>query len=220
MNSDDDSPDRLDELEQRLHFVERMLGVTERPCTPGFDPLVFHSTFMSYYGRLTLLVLLLAGAAVAVVMLMAARTPAAISQERLFGLPLFVTSGQAAPVSLFGLPVGVLAVHGIGLISVGGLAVGFLAVGGGAVGVVAIGGGAVGLIAFGGGAIGLLAAFGGGAIGYIAVGGGAFGVYVLAGDGKGRHVFDRRRQDPVAVEFFCRWMPRLRTAFAAETPGR
>ena len=40
-------------------------------------------------------------------------------------------------------------------------------------------------------------------------------MYVLAGGGKGRYVFDRNRQDPEAVAFFCQYIPWLRTALAA-----
>jgi hypothetical protein len=105
---------------------------------------------------------------------------------------------------------------GLGIVSVGGLAIGFLAFGGMAIGVVAFEGGAVGLIAVGGGAVGLVA-IGGGAAGYVAIGGGACGVYVLAGDGKGRYVLSRKRQDKAAVDLFCRYLPRLKDALG-ESP--
>ena len=122
------------------------------------------------------------------------------------------------PISAGGIAVGLISYGGlaVGLLSLGGLGVGFVAVGGGSVGIIAMGGGAIGLLAIGGGAMGMVA-IGGGAIGYVALGGGARGIYVLAGRGAGRHVFDRTRQDPVAVQFFCKYMPGLRRAFSPDT---
>jgi hypothetical protein len=121
--------------------------------------------------------------------------------------------------TLFGLPIA-FGIAPIGVIAFGPLALGLITFGGAGVlslqgiGIVSFGGGALGVVAIGGGACGVIA-IGGGAVGYIAIGGGALGVYVLAGGGKGRYVFDRRRQDPTAVEFFCKWVPRLRTVFTA-----
>jgi hypothetical protein len=77
-------------------------------------------------------------------------------------------------------------------------------------------GGSVGVIAFGGGAIGLIAA-GGGAVGYYALGAGGMGRYVLACGGLGQYLFTPHRQDPEAVELFCRWLPRLRK-YVGKTP--
>ena len=113
---------------------------------------------------------------------------------------------------VLGIPLISSNVIGLGIISIGGLAVGFLALGGGACVVIAVGGGAIGLVAIGGGAIGVIA-MGGGAAGLIAVGGGAAGYYVLAGSGRGKHVLSYTRQDPQAVQFFCKYLPRLREAF-------
>jgi hypothetical protein len=79
-------------------------------------------------------------------------------------------------------------------------------------GIISFGGVALGLIAIGRAACGLIA-IGGGALGYVAIGGAGRGVYVLAGFGKGRYVFDGRGQHPRAVEFFCKYVPRLRQAF-------
>jgi hypothetical protein len=215
MNQQNEST-QVQALQNRIAELERTLdGFGLRP-KPGFDPLAFQQAFGACYGRGVMLVLLVGAVAFGTVALLANGTlPGGVSEATIAGLPVCVTGNAPGPfpVKVAGLPVGIFALHGIGLVSVGGLAVGFLAVGGGAFGVVAIGGGAVGLVAFGGGAIGVLA-FGGGAVGYVAVGGGGFGQYVLAGDGKGRHVFDRRRQDPEAVALFCRWLPRLRSAFA------
>jgi hypothetical protein len=120
---------------------------------------------------------------------------------QVFGWPVIATNGSE----------GFSGFAGVGLLSIGGLAVGGIALGGGAIGLIACGGGAVGLIACGGGAMGVIAV-GGGALGYIAIGGGACGVYVLAGEGKGRYVLSRTSQDKEAVDFFCRYLPRLREA--------
>jgi hypothetical protein len=127
--------------------------------------------------------------------------------------------GNREMPTLFGLSIE-MGIAPIGVIAFGPLALGLITFGGagvfslGGIGVVSFGGGALGVVAIGGGACGVIA-IGGGAVGYIAIGGGALGVYVLAGGGKGRYVFDRRRQDPEAVAFFCRYVPRLRTVFTA-----
>ncbi len=127
-------------------------------------------------------------------------------------------SVAGGPISAGGIAVGWISYGGIafGLLSLGGLGVGVVAVGGGSIGVIATGGGAFGLVAIGGGAMGVVA-IGGGAIGYVALGGGARGIYVLASRGAGRYVFDRTRQDPVAVQFFCKYLPGLRRAFSPDT---
>lgn len=126
----------------------------------------------------------------------------ALSDLRIAGIPL-VSTNETLRFSGFA---------GVGIISVGGLAVGAIALGGGAIGLVAAGGGAVGVIAIGGGSV--VIAIGGGAVGYVAIGGGGLGVYVLAGGGTGRHVLSYTSQDEKAISFFCRYLPRLRNAFA------
>lgn len=145
-----------------------------------------------------------------------------VSETTLLGLPL-VHARDGVAVGIFaqgGLAIGIVAMGGlaVGVLAFGGAAVGILAFGGGAIGVVSIGGGSLGLFAIGGGACGLIA-IGGGAVGRVAIGGGAAGIYVLAGSGRGRHVLDMQRQDPEAVEFFCRYLPRLRAAWASPVPG-
>ncbi len=135
----------------------------------------------------------------------------------LFDIALF-SGNQEAP-TLFGLPVAT-GIAPIGVVAAGPLAIGVITFGGfgivafNGIGVISFGGGGVGIIAIGGAACGVIA-IGGAALGYVAIGGGALGVYVLARGGKGRHVFDRRRQDPEAVAFFRKYVPRLRTAFTA-----
>lgn len=145
-------------------------------------------------------------------------------------MSLFPTERTVSEATLFGLPLlhagdsfstGIIA-HGgmaIGLISVGGLSFGILSFGVGAgviqvgfgPGLIAVGPCAFGVIAIGGASCGLIA-IGGAATGYVAVGGAAYGKYVLAGGGRGTYVFDRRQQDPMAVAFFCRYIPRLKDA--------
>jgi hypothetical protein len=98
--------------------------------------------------------------------------------------------------------IGAVAIGGLALggLTVGGCAVGLLSVAGCAIGaLVALGGFAMGGVAIGGLAIGGIAA-GGMGIGYIAFGGGAIGTHIVSHD----------TSDPVAVEFFHRWMPFLR----------
>ncbi len=126
----------------------------------------------------------------------------ALSNLRIAGIP-FVSTNETLRFDGFA---------GVGIISVGGIAVGAIALGGGAIGLVAAGGGAIGLIAIGGGSVGVIA-IGGGAVGYVAIGGGGLGVYVLAGGGRGRHVISNTSQDEKAISFFCRYLPRLRSAF-------
>jgi hypothetical protein len=138
-----------------------------------------------------------------------------VSDTTFLGLPLFHLGDTMST--------GIVA-HGVvacGVISVGVLSVGVISFGGGigvisfgGVGIVSFGGVSIGVVAVGGASLGVIA-IGGAALGYIAIGGGAMGIYVLAGGGKGRYVFDRRRQNKKAVDFFVRYVPRLRQAFAA-----
>jgi hypothetical protein len=138
-----------------------------------------------------------------------------VSDATVFGLPLLHAGDTFS--------VGIVAHEAIaiGLVSVGGLSFGLISIGAG-IGIIQIGFGpgiiasgpcAFGVFAVGGAWCGLIA-IGGASVGYVAIGGGACGVYVLAGGGKGRYVCDRRRQDVMAVEFLCRYVPRLRHAFA------
>jgi hypothetical protein len=142
-----------------------------------------------------------------------------LSMDYLGSLVGSALQGQPQPLVL-GLPLMVIGVGEIGLFSFGPQAFGmvsFLGVGVisfNGVGIVSFGGASLGVVGIGGAACGLIAV-GGAALGVVAVGGGAFGCYVLAGGGRGKYVFDRRRQDPEAVEFFCKYIPRLRTALTS-----
>jgi len=202
-----------DSVEQRLDRLERWTGAAEWKPTDGFDPIRFHQILSSYITPFSILFGVVFVAMFLLTMTLGERIAGA-SETSLIGLPMLVNgfSGGDYPITVLRIPVGILALNGIGLLSFGGIAFGVVAIGGLGIGVIAIGGGAVGLIAFGGGSLGIIA-IGGGSVGYIAIGGGAYGHYVLAGDGKGDHVFSRRRQDEAAVAFFCKYLPRLRRAF-------
>lgn len=131
----------------------------------------------------------------------------------------------AGHVAIGGCAFGNVAIGGIafgnlalGLIAIGNAAAGLLlAAGNGAIGSIAVGNGAFGLLAVGNGARGLIA-IGQNAQGLIAIGHRAKGVFVLARRGEGIHVMDLERQDKKAVDFFTRWLPRLRPALGQPEP--
>lgn len=216
--SDESMQDKLHDLDQRLERIERVLGIFGWKPTPGFDPFRFQHALTQSFKPLWIGFSLALGVMFLVIFLVTPNlVEDGVSQSSVLGIPLIVEGhhGGNYPITAFGLPVGILAVHGLGLISVGGAGFGVIGIGGLGMGFIAVGGGAIGIISFGGGSLGVIA-FGGGAVGYIAIGGGGYGKYVLASDGKGRYVFDRKRQDSEAVELFCRWFPRLRQAFTQE----
>ena len=118
-------------------------------------------------------------------------------------ISLFMDIGarfDATMISYGGFVIGII--HLPGIIAIGVNGIGGLAVGLNACGIVAIGLNACGVIAIGGNAIGVVTIGGG----Y-----GVFGVYVLSylKSGKGKYVFAPHRQDPKAVAFFTRWLPKL-----------
>lgn len=134
------------------------------------------------------------------------------TKATLLGMPLVCIGNEFDPATGKDRPCrGIIAVGHFprGFIAIGDLAVGFVAFGGGALGFFSIGGGSLGVISFGGGAIGLAVAFGGLAIAPIAIGGMAIGYYAFGGGALGGHTFSALSQDPVAVEFFNRWVPGL-----------
>lgn len=195
---------RLDLLErenQRLRMqVEQLTG----PDNPCFDRMAFYRGMRFY----------LFTAMIPVYLLFLPAILAAIMPQRIANLP------RLGPVPILSLA-GIGSRHpgiGLGLIALGGLGAGVVGIGGMGVGIFAFGGGAIGVVAVGGGAFGIIA-IGGGAVGYIAIGGGAAGYYVLAAQqGFGKYVFSARRQDPEAVEFFVRWLPRLKAAITTPLP--
>lgn len=195
---------RLDELERENARLRRKLEPIFGPDNPGFDLLAFGKAMRYYFFVYGAPMIVLANLLVPLGLHFRKSIP---HIELLPGFPLIDPGGMYS---------GRLGI-GFGLIAFGGLAVGVIAIGGAAIGVVAIGGGAFGLLAIGGGAVGFIA-IGGGAVGYIAVGGGGYGYYVLVGDGAGKHVISRKRQDPTAIEFFTRYLPRLRNAFTGPMP--
>jgi len=95
-----------------------------------------------------------------------------------------------------------------GVIAIGDVAVGVIAIGGVSFGVVTLGGLSMGVLAFGGCSIGAVLALGGFAIGGIAIGGAAIGYYALGGGAFGAHAWSGLGQDPEAMRFFSKWIPR------------
>ena len=193
--------ERLEDENQRLREkLEPLLGGPENPC---FDP----RKFQRAYARIMLTVML------------------PLYLAAMFTVPLGMAARRFLPrMTIAGIPLtdiaGIGTRHpgiGIGIVAAGGAGIGVVGFGGLGVGLVAVGGGAIGIVAFGGGSIGLIA-LGGGAVGYIAVGGGACGYYALGQRGYGKYVFALNRQDDEAIEFFCRYWPRLRDAVTRPMP--
>jgi hypothetical protein len=106
---------------------------------------------------------------------------------------------------------GVIAIGDIatGWIALGGVARGVLAIGGLALGLVSVGGLSMGAVALGGMAVGGLA-LGGAAVGGVAIGGLAIGYYALGGVAMGQHAVGGLSRDPLAAEWFGRFVPWLR----------
>ena len=93
-------------------------------------------------------------------------------------------------------------IHLPGIITIGINGIGGIAIGINACGIIAIGINAGGVIAIGINACGV-----------ITISGHGVGIYVLSYlKGKGKYVFAPYRQDPKAVAFFTRWLPKLRAA--------
>jgi hypothetical protein len=106
---------------------------------------------------------------------------------------------------------GVIAVGRIarGIVAIGQLAIGLVAVGQVSIGVVfGFGQLAIGCLVLGQGALGMVFAAGQFAAGYIAIGQFAAGTYALGQLAWGNHVVDMRTVDPVAKDFFLRWIGR------------
>ena len=79
---------------------------------------------------------------------------------------------------------------------------GIVAIGVNAVGVIAVGTNAVGIVTIGVNTLGVIA---------IDLGGFGYGIYALSRTHryKGKYLFAPHRQDPKAVAFFTRWLPKL-----------
>ncbi|HOB73386.1 MAG TPA: hypothetical protein PKG54_02570 [Phycisphaerae bacterium] len=201
--SQDDLARRMDLLERENERLRRQIEGVVGPDNPCFSQAAFQKALRFY-----LFVFMLPLQLLFVLFVLLPLLPSLLPNLPMIGpIPLFDSAGTGTNHPGIGL----------GIIAFGGLAVGVIAIGGGAVGLVAIGGGAIGLVALGGGAVGVFA-FGGGAAGYIAIGGGAFGRYALGPNAYGKAVFSMRRQDPEAVQFFVRWLPRLRAAITTPLP--
>lgn len=194
---------RMDLLERENLRLRRQIEDLVGPENPCFDPTAFRRALGFY-----MLVLMLPMELLMVPLIILLSIPGllpplpAIGSIRLFDRAGIGTSHPGI---------------GLGIVAFGGLSVGVVAFGGFAVGLVALGGGAIGVLAIGGGSFGLIA-FGGGAVGYIAIGGGAVGRYALGQNAYGKAVFCMKRQDPDAVEFFVRWLPRLKAAVTTPLP--
>jgi hypothetical protein len=139
------------------------------------------------------------------------------SERKFCGLPLWSVALGPDPLR------GEWRGHARGIFAFGDMATGWVACGGLARGFVAVGGLALGLISFGGLALGLLLAIGGGAVGGIALGGGAFGLVAIGGGAcgyfalgagaAGVHTLSVAHRDPVALDFFQRFLPFLKHLF-------
>ena len=99
----------------------------------------------------------------------------------------------------------------VGLIAIGINVAGLIAVGYNAAGVIAIGYNAVGIIAIGCNAAGIIS-IAASAWGVTTIGWHTFGILALGYNekSKGKYLFAPHRQDPEAVSFFTRWLPKLR----------
>lgn len=199
-SEDEATQRRIELLEIENTRLKRQLQDDGGVDNPNFNPRAFQRA-MGFYIRILI---------VPIILLSLLPPAFTLGKVRL-------ANPMIGPLPLFGLPNQGTAGVSIGVIALGGLSLGLVAIGGMGVGLIAIGGGAVGVVALGGGALGVIA-FGGGAVGVIAIGGGAAGRYVLAGNGAGTHVFSLKRQDPKAVEFWVRWLPRLRNAVTSPLP--
>ncbi len=201
-SSEDDLRRRLDLLERANARLNRRLEATFGADNPCFDPMAFQKA-LAYYKRWMAAPLLL----FMPLILLSQWSGPSLPTTMIGPLPLIDLGGAGS--SHPGMGIGIIAAGGagFGVVAFGGLAAGIFAFGGGAIGIVAVGGGAIGVIAFGGGAAGV-----------VALGGGAVGRYVLADDGIGKYVFTRKRQDPEAVAFFVRYLPRLRSAITTPLP--
>jgi hypothetical protein len=193
--------ERLEEENQRLRGkLEPLIGGPENPC---FDAPKFQRLLARVLVLVMIPMYLVPLIAIFPTVLMRSWLPAL----HIAGVPLFDFAGIGTRHP------GV----GIGMVAFGGAGIGLVGIGGLGLGVVAMGGGSVGLIALGGGTCGVIA-IGGGAVGVIAIGGGACGYYALGQRGAGKHVLALNRQDDQAIEFFCRYFPRLREACTRPMP--
>jgi hypothetical protein len=210
MSSDQGPSAEITELRQRLDLLERQnqrLRERIEPLAGPDNPCFDQRRFLRILNRTMAMLMAPVWLATFALLPLGTILHRVLPPITIGGLPLVDVAGIGTRHP--GLGIGVLGVGGIGigLIGIGGLGVGVIAAGGGAIGVIALGGGSIGLIAFGGGAIGL-----------IAVGGGACGKYVFAQRGWGKFVFAINRQDDEAVEFFCRYLPSLRSAVTQPMP--
>lgn len=98
-----------------------------------------------------------------------------------------------------------------GVVAVGGIARGGLCIGGVTFGLITLGGVSLSLLAAMGGVAIAPFAFGGAAVGGVAIGGAAVGYYAKGDAATGRFAMDKKEQNPEAVRFFDRWLPKAST---------
>jgi hypothetical protein len=196
---------RLELLEADNQRLREKLEPVLGPDNPCFDPRLFQRLLQRYLMVLMIPVYILP--ALTVLLPLASKSKLGLPRMDILGVRLldFGGAGTRHP--------GI----GIGIVALGGVSVGVIGIGGVGTGIFAFGGGAVGVVAMGGGSLGLIA-IGGGSVGLIAVGGGACGRYALGQRGAGKYVLALNRQDDEAIEFFCRYMPRLRNAVTRPMP--
>ena len=105
-----------------------------------------------------------------------------------------------------------------GVFAIGANLFGIIATGMNVAGVFTFGMNNCGFVAIGMNVVGVIAV-GGNAVGIIAIGHGAFGLYSLSYSerGRGKYLFAPHRQDPEAVTFFTRWLPKLKAAMEPVT---
>ena len=118
-----------------------------------------------------------------------------------------IYDGRTLHYGMFAIGINLANITGIGVnvagVFTGGVNVcGIVAIGTNAVGVIAVGTNAVGIVTIGVNTLGVIA---------IDFGGFGYGIYALSRTHryKGKYLFAPHRQDPKAVAFFTRWLPKL-----------
>lgn len=127
------------------------------------------------------------------------------------GMPLVhITKGRSPETGRRVTAKGIIAIgrFAVGVIAIGQVSVGMIAIGQLAIGAIfGFGQLATGAAAIGQAAIGILFGLGQFSNGMICIGQFGYGTYVLAQFGMGEHVIDMRGVDPIAKQFFERFMP-------------
>ncbi len=132
-------------------------------------------------------------------------------------ISLFMDAGAISDGNMVRFGMFVIGLNHASIIAAGVNVAGVIASGTNAGGVVAIGINAVGPIAIGVNAFGIIA-IGCSAFGVVAIGKYAFGIYSLSYSpkGRGKHLLAPHRQDPEAIDFFRRWLPKLSSSLSTQ----